>query len=147
MPTPPPKNATNHNVAPAVLAWIWPGLGHRSLGHHRRGRYICFGILFLVVTGVLVGGIDAVDHKNDSLWFIAQVFCGPIVIAIDTLTQIFIVYAPIEKRVTMVGLSHVNEIGTLFISMAGLMNFVVILDASQAKRNIDIDRRDKETEQ
>lgn len=100
----------------------------------------------MVVTGVLVGGIDAVDHKNDSLWFIAQVFCGPIVIAIDILTQIFIVAATIEKRVTMVGLSHVNEIGTLFISMAGLMNFVVILDALQAKRNIDIDRRDKETE-
>jgi hypothetical protein len=147
MPTPLPKNTTTLNLPAALLAWIWPGLGHRSLGHRRRGRYICFGILFLVVTGVLVGGIDAVDHKNDSLWFIAQVFCGPIVIAIDAATQNFIVDAPIEKRATMVGLSHVNEIGTLFISMAGLMNFVVILDALQAKRNIDIDRRDKETEQ
>jgi hypothetical protein len=147
MPTPPPTKTTNLNIPVALLGWIWPGLGHWALGHRRRGRYICFGILFLVVVGVLVGGIDAVDHKNDGLWFIAQVFCGPIVIAIDTATQFLIIDAPIEKRATMVGLSHVNEIGTLFISMAGLMNFVVILDALQAKRNNDIERRGKETEQ
>jgi len=97
--------------------------------------------------GVLVGGIDAVDHKNDGLWFIAQVCCGPIVIVIDTLTQVLIVDAPLEKRATLVGLSHVNEIGTLFIAMAGLMNFVVILDALQAKPNTDFERRGKELEQ
>ncbi len=97
--------------------------------------------------GILVGGIDAVDHKNDGLWFIAQVLCGPIVIAIDIVTQSLIVASPIEKRATLVGLSHVNEIGTLFIAMAGLMNFVVILDVLQAKPNTDFERRGKELEE
>ena len=101
----------------------------------------------MIAAGVLVGGIDAVDHKNDGLWFIAQVCCGPIVIAIDTATQFLIVGAPIEKQVSLVGLSHVNEIGTLFIAMAGLMNFVVILDALQAKPNTDFERRGKELEE
>jgi len=146
MPTPPPQNPANLNIVNALLGWILPGLGHLTLGHHRRGRYIFLGVLFMIVTGVFVGGIDAVDHKNDSLWFMAQVCCGPIVIAIDLATQFFIVEAPIEKRATLVGLSHVNEIGTLFIAMAGLMNFVVILDALQAKRNTDFERRGKELE-
>jgi hypothetical protein len=135
------------NITSALLGWILPGLGHRALGHRRRGRYIFFGVLFMIGMGVLVGGIDAVDHKNDGLWFIAQVCCGPIVIAIDMATQVLIVDAPIEKRATLVGLSHVNEIGILFIAMAGLMNFVVILDALQAKPNTDFERRGKELDQ
>ena len=138
------KEQTGLNVRATLMAWIFPGLGHIILGQHRRGRLICLGVLFLVVTGVLVGGIDAVDHKHDGLWFIAQACCGPIVIAIDMATQFFIVDAPIEKRATLVGLSHVNEIGTLFVAMAGLMNLVVILDALHAKSHVDLERRVKD---
>ena len=128
------------------MAWIFPGLGHIALGHRRRGRLICLGVLFLIFAGVFVGGIDAVDHKNDGLWFIAQICCGPLVIAIDMATQFFIVDAPIEKRATLVGLSHVNEIGTLFIAMAGLMNFVVILDVLQVSPHGDLERRNKDSD-
>ena len=144
MPNSKLKEQTGLNVGATLMAWVFPGLGHMSLGQYRRGRFICLGVLFLVVMGVLVGGIDAVDHKHDGLWFIAQVCCGPIVIAIDMATQFFIVDAPIEKRATLVGLSHVNEIGTLFVAMAGLMNFVVILDALHAKRHNDLERRVKD---
>jgi len=146
MHSPPPPKTTNLNITSALLGWILPGLGHMALGHRRRGRYIFFGVMFMIVTGALVGGIDAVDHKNDGLWFIAQVCCGPIVIAIDMATQFLIVDVPIDKRATLVGLSHVNEIGTLFIAMAGLMNFVVILDALQANSNMDFERRGRELE-
>ena len=100
-----------------------------------------FGIVFLVLSGVLVGGIDAVDHNQDGLWFIAQVWCGPIVIGIDLLNQVFIVPLPIAEKATLVGLSHANEIGTLFIAMAGLMNFVVLLDLFQAEQGEDLERR------
>ena len=128
---------TNLNVAAAVLGWILPGLGHVSLGQKRRGILIMSGVIFLVVCGVLVGGIDSVDHKNDALWFIAQVWCGPIVVGIDLLNQAFISPLPIAEKATRVGLSHANEIGILFIAMAGLMNFVVMLDVLQAKVNDD----------
>jgi len=99
-----------------------------------------FGVLFLVICGVLVGGVDAVDHKNDGLWFIAQVWCGPVAIMVDLINQLWIIPLPISKRATLVGLSHVNEIGTLFIAMAGLMNFVVLLDVMHAKENDDLSR-------
>ena len=96
------------------------------------------GILFLVLCGALIGGIDAVDHNKDGLWFIAQVWCGPVVIGIDLLNQTILAPLPIADKATYVGLSHVNEIGTLCIAMAGLMNFVVLLDLLQAKQGDDL---------
>lgn len=104
------------------------------------------GVLFLVFCGVLVGGIDAVDHKNDGLWFIAQVWCGPIVVGIDLMNQAWVASLPTSQRATLVGLSHANEIGTLFIAMAGLMNFVVLLDVLQSKNDEDLERRVENTE-
>tara|TARA_B100000959_G_C14968571_1_gene618774 strand:+ start:961 stop:1410 length:450 start_codon:yes stop_codon:yes gene_type:complete len=139
-----PHNSNPHlefNVSAVVLGWLFPGLGHIAIGQRRRGFLIMFGILFLVFFGVLVGGIDAVDHQHDRLWFIAQVWVGPIVIAIDLMNQQLIVPLPVTQKATLVGLSHANEIGTLFIAMAGLMNFVVLLDVLQAKRNDDFERR------
>ena len=98
-------------------------------------------VFSFVVCGALIGGIDVVDHKNDTLWFIAQVWCGPIVIGIDVLNQALIVPLPIAEKATRVGLSHANEIGTLYIAMAGLMNFVVLLDVLVAVQNEDFDKR------
>lgn len=112
-----------------MLAWLWPGLGHISIGQKRRGLLVMFGVLFLVVVGILVGGIDAVDRVEDRLWFYAQGLCGPVVFAIDLLNQNYIKNLPPEKLLQATGLARVNEMGTLFVALAGLMNLVVILDA------------------
>lgn len=146
MPKPVPQSKSSTQVGPVVLGWILPGMGHFSIGHRRRGILIMSGVLFLVFCGVLVGGIDAVDHKNDGLWFIAQVWCGPIVVGIDLMNQAWVASLPTSQRATLIGLSHANEIGTLFIAMAGLMNFVVLLDVLQAKNNEDLERRVENTE-
>jgi len=129
------------NFTAIVLGWLLPGLGHVSVGQKRRGFLIMGGALFLVFCGTLVGGIDAVDHNKDGLWFIAQVWCGPVVVGIDLLNQTFIAPLPIADKVALVGLSHANEMGTLFIAMAGLMNFVVLLDVIHAKRGEDFELR------
>ena len=100
-----------------------------------------FGILFLVGCGILVGGVDAVDHRNDGLWFIAQAWCGPIVILVDLINLTWVIPLPIERRATLVGLSHMNEFGTLFVAMAGLINFVVLLDVLHASKHDDFERR------
>ncbi len=130
----------------AVLAWVWPGLGHLSLGQRKRGLLIMFGVLFLFLGGVLIGGVDAVDQRKDPLWFVAQVLCGPIAFGVDFVNQ----YSKSPHRFDRDGakglsqeeqrqhdqhlhrttsLVHVNEIGTLFAALAGLMNLAVILDA------------------
>ena len=111
----------------AILAWLWPGLGHISLGHRRRGLLIMLGVLFLFVSGLLVGGVDCVDRRNDRLWFLAQSLCGPISFVADAVNQRLVQSNP--GNVQWRSLAHVNEMGTLFIALAGLMNLVVILDA------------------
>ncbi len=147
MSKPTPQSEQSMRVGAVILGWILPGMGHFSIGHRRRGLLIMTGVIFLVFCGVLVGGIDAVDHKNDGLWFIAQVWCGPIVVGIDLMNQAWVASLPMPQRATLVGLSHANEIGTLFIAMAGLMNFVVLLDVLQAKGDEDLERRVESTEE
>lgn len=116
------------NPGSAVLAWLWPGLGHIALGQKRRGGLIMFGVLFLVLLGLLVGGIESIDRQNDPLWFLAQMFCGPMAFGIDYLTQNVMANLPDERQMRAIGLGRANEMGTLFVALAGLMNLVVILD-------------------
>lgn len=100
-----------------------------SLGHRRRGVLIMFGVLFLFLGGVLIGGIDSVDRRDDKLWFLAQSAVGPLAFAIDMVNQNYVKQLPEEQRFPTMGINKPNEMGTLFSALAGLMNFVVILDA------------------
>lgn len=116
----------------AVCAWLWPGLGHIVHGEKQRGMLIMFGVLFLFLTGLLIGGFNAVDRVDDRLWFLAQALCGPVAFLADFVNQAVIknpnVLADFDETRTE-GLARVNEIGTLFIALAGLMNLAVIIDA------------------
>jgi len=126
----------------AILAWLWPGLGHIHLGERRRGFLVMFGVLFLFGSGVLIGGIDSVDHRDDRLWFLAQALCGPIAVVTDLANQSIVKQLPpnwerryqqgdpeVRAKIGYKGLGHVNEMGTLYGALAGLMNLVAILDA------------------
>jgi len=139
-------SATNFRPLALFLAWVWPGLGHMTSGARTRGLRIMAGMLFLILTGLLVGGLDAVDRREDRLWFVAQVGCGPLVIAIDLGNQTLLKSgrignlldrplppgAPRSMAGTVSdrkGLAHAKEFGTLFIALAGMLNIVVMLDA------------------
>ncbi|MBT8484275.1 MAG: hypothetical protein HKO59_14665 [Phycisphaerales bacterium] len=145
---------TEFSPTAAVLAWLWPGLGHISRGERHRGFLIMFGVLFLFLAGLLVGGLDCVDRKNDRLWFLAQSLCGPIAFVADFGNQRLVQTEPIDwhrdrearrqflagdpeiiEPLRRVGLGRVNEMGTLFVALAGLMNLVVILDAASPTRS------------
>lgn len=128
-----------------ALAWIWPGLGHISIGERGRGLRIMAGMLLLFFGGLLIGGIDSVDRREDSLWFLAQAGCGPLAFAADGANTMLLKSGrigtllpapqPYNQKVAgpgvsdRRGLAHPNEFGTLFIALAGLMNVAVILDA------------------
>ena len=137
----------------ALLGWIFPGLGQIASGNVKRGFLAMSGVLFLFLSGILVGGIDAVDRKEDSLWFIAQAGCGPIAFATsyanDTLLRSGQAAPLIEMpsvqqlnqpRVfvsSFKGLAHANEFGTLLVFLAGLLNVCVLLDAGARAPNSD----------
>jgi len=123
----------------AVAALMWPGLGHIWLGEKKRGLLIMAGMLFLIFGGILVGGIDSVDRIENRLWFLAQSPGGPLVFVIDYINQTQI--KP-RNNVLMRSMGHVNEMGTLFVALAGLLNLVVILDALHYAPPRGFERRD-----
>ncbi len=88
-----------------------------------------FGVLFLIAFGLLIGGLDTVDMKQDQLWFMAQAGNGPIAFLLDFFNQSILKSAAAEHQAAMTSLGNLNAIGTLFIALSGLMNIVVILDA------------------
>lgn len=149
--TPPADPVERAPIRPeaAVLAWLYPGLGHIYVGHRRRGLLILIAATLLIVGGVLIGGPDVVDRRNDRLWFIAQSGCGPVAFVLDGFRervspaqsydftpasrtddrQRYADEDPEMKRMLRrASIGHLNEVGTLYIALAGLMNLVVLLD-------------------
>lgn len=138
---------TTLNFRAAVLGWILPGLGHASLGDRRRGLLVGGGVLGLFFGGLLIGGLDVVDRREDHLWFLAQAGAGPVAWVADYANANLVASGrfgelleaphpdPMAPRGTVVevsslkSLAHPNEMGTLFAAMAGLMNVVAVLDA------------------
>ena len=149
------KSVGQLTPAAAIWAWVLPGLGHISHGERRRGLLVMFGVLFLFFGGVLIGGVDSVDRRSDRLWFLAQVLCGPIALAADAANQKFVKPLPpgwqqlyaqgddsVRELLRRKGLAHVNEMGTLYGALAGLMNLVAILDAlNPPYRRAEVRRR------
>ncbi len=128
----------------ALLAWLLPGLGHWMLGQRVRAIRIMAGMWLLILGGLLIGGLDVVDRKQDNLWFLVQMGCGPVTVVVDVANQQLLKSRPEADQLTTRGLGHINSVGTLYVALAGLMNIVVVLDAlypvgrrDQARRSGD----------
>jgi hypothetical protein len=75
------------DVLAGVLAFAIPGLGHLYLGQKTRALYAAVGILGLFFGGLLIGGIDTVDSREDKWWFVGQSLVGPIAIGTNWIHQ------------------------------------------------------------
>lgn len=160
MATPPP---TSLNPLAGLAALIFPGAGHLVLGRPKRALYAMIGVFGLFFFGLLIGGIDAIDSKEDRIWFYGQVLVGVPTFAVDAIHQSqFKAYDlrsgakrtgfPNEHRVNdgsrmvwepiteeqkaqgmgppnVPGLGRLNEIAMLSIVLAGMLNFIIFLDA------------------
>ncbi len=113
---------------PAILAWLWPGAGHLARGEPQRGWLIMGGVLFLILVGLFVGGLGVVDSETQRLWFLAQVLSTPAIFGVEIAQTKIIQSWTAEELLPYIGIGRVHELGILFIAMAGLMNFVAILD-------------------
>ena len=84
MSTPPP---TEFNPVAGLAAAVFPGAGHLVLGRPKRAILAAVGVMGLFFFGLLIGGIDAIDSKNDRVWFFAQVLVGPPTFIVDNIHQ------------------------------------------------------------
>ncbi|MFT5423463.1 MAG: hypothetical protein ACI89L_001240 [Phycisphaerales bacterium] len=173
-------NSTSSEPEPAQLnalaglcAFLLPGLGHAVRGERLRGLLAGTAVLSLFFGGMLIGGIDVIDSKEDRVWFIGQGIVGPVAFGVDWVHQNKLkAYGPATtgrqanqivlrsgqpdetreldtatgrwtwRRLTreeiqagVLGppnrksVAKDNEIGTLYATLAGMVNFIIILDA------------------
>lgn len=184
--TPPPATQFHEdegsiNPVAALLAFLLPGAGHAYLGEMRRAWLIGGGVLGMFVTGLLIGGIDVVDKREDFVWFVGQALVGPVAFGTDYVHQSYVKVRessgfrrsahpneirnprngePIVVRDRRTGepeefmdprtgtvrlstladkppntksLGRVNEIGTLFCTIAGMLNLICVIDAAKRR--------------
>jgi hypothetical protein len=134
-------------------ALILPGLGHVLGGDPLRGACVALGVLGLFFGGILVGGIDVIDSREDRVWFYGQALVGPIAFGADYLHQSRLkVIDPQTGRLRTAypnegrnprtrmaepggtppntkSVAKMNELGTLAATLAGFLNLIAIIDA------------------
>lgn len=139
-----------------ILACLFPGLGHWYLDSFRRGALICLGVMGLFVGGMFIGGIDVVDRREDKWWFVLQAGVGPTAFLVNRwhdqhrrpdAGRSAGLSAPAASGGLVVtkSLGRVNEVGSLFAAMAGLLNLIAVIDAFwRADRSARVRRRSDE---
>ena len=102
-----------------VLGLLLPGGGHLYRG--RFGKAGFFGALILgtFLAGQFLSGFHAVDLKHQPYWFLGQVFAG-------LPAMVSALLAP-DWMSARIGSSL--DAGTLYTTVAGLLNILVVLDA------------------
>lgn len=115
--------------AAALLAWVFPGLGHLFLGRRGKGLILMGCILALFVLGV---GMDSrlqmhlgLEDPLALLFSLAQMGVGaPYVLARLMGYEAGLVTSP------------AYEYGNTFTAVAGLLNILVLLDALDTARGV-----------
>lgn len=154
--TAPPPLAEEFEPVAALCAVLIPGAGQWYLGERSRGILAAVGVLGLFLGGLLIGGISVVDRRENLVWFVGQALVGPAAFGVDYAHQnYFKVIDPATGRVRSANpdeargpggraikagpgqsppynkpLGRVAELGTLFCTIAGMLNLIVILDAA-----------------
>jgi len=126
---------SSSSVPPPVVAlatWVVPGSGYWLIGQRGRALTVGISIIILFVLGMLIGGVRVVDVPNGVLsspvnavsqkpWFVGQILAGPITLIASSIGHDDAYFA---------SHSRVNEIGTLYTAVAGMLNLLAIIDAA-----------------
>lgn len=158
-----PVLASPHYAGGAAAVFL-PGLGHIVQGRTKRGVLAMVGVLGLFLYGLLIGGIDAVDSREDFIWYLGTAMVGPAAWGTDWVHQNRFKAIDPERGVLRSGnpgevqdddargvrvwrdatpaeleagagwthgkgLGRLNEIAMLSCALAGMLNFIVFLDA------------------
>ncbi|MFO0837578.1 MAG: DUF6677 family protein [Phycisphaerae bacterium] len=111
-----------------ILAWILPGAGHWFLGH--RGLAVVFfaAISFPYLTGLAYGGVkNSINPKSNKWLFLAEMGVGGYTTAGYFVGSAISVPAGQETR--YIAFFPESDIAMIYLSTAGLLNVLAILDA------------------
>jgi hypothetical protein len=116
----------------ALATWVVPGSGYWLIGQRARALTVGITILSLFVLGLVIGGTKVVDLPPGVLsspvnavsqkpWFVGQILAGPITLLTASVGR---------SEDYFSSHSRVNEIGTLYTAVAGMLNLLAIIDAA-----------------
>jgi hypothetical protein len=123
----------------ALAGWCIPGAGYWLLGHRLRGMVIGITILALFIGGILIGGIRVIDVPKftaagnifadvlEKPWYIGQILTGPICLIASWASRAAASDPSLQQIMSH---SRLNEIGTLYAAVAGMLNLLAIIDSS-----------------
>lgn len=139
--SPPKKPEEFFQPVAGILAIALPGLGYLWFGQKLRAVYVFVGVMGLFFCGILIGGIDVVDRKEDKWWFLLQSGVGPTALVVNHVHQTNFRTArghtmhPDPDRNegglpprNLKSVGRVNEVGMLMAALAGMMNMIAIVD-------------------
>lgn len=149
-PIPPPVPVV------ALAGWCVPGLGYWLIGERRRAIFSGVSILAIFVLGLLIAGVRCIDVPGfddrgtlkrasrsgqamitatpfraivDRPWFIPQIMTGPAALGASVWS---VNIAETYPKAT----ARLWDIGTLYTAVAGMLNLLVIIDASHRAARI-----------
>lgn len=116
----------------ALATWIVPGSGYWLIGQRVRALTVGVTIIILFILGLLIGGMKVVEAPKDLFtspanavsqkpWFVGQILAGPMTLIASSIGQ---------DQKYFASHSRVNEIGTLYTAVAGMLNLLAIIDAA-----------------
>jgi|SRR6267142_380909 len=125
---------SSSSVPPAIVAfatWVVPGSGYWLIGQRGRALTVGITIVILFILGLLIGGVRVVEVPAGVLsnpvnavsqkpWFVGQILAGPITLIASSIGH---------DNAYFASHSRVNEIGTLYTAVAGMLNLLAIIDA------------------
>ena len=125
----------------AIAGWLIPGAGYFLIGQRARGVTVCVSIVCVFVLGLLIGGIRVVEAPKgrgmqeilQKPWFIPQILAGPITVAADYTARNWgshIDTSGMTRTGAPTSTARVNEIGTLYTAVAGLLNLMAVIDSA-----------------
>ncbi len=109
-----------------AISWFLPGVGHLIQGRFKRGLVIGLAIWTMFVIAVLSGGTyyPGFDFKDGSLLYLLNIFAR-----FGNGLGILISYFLTTKPLPNVASWATFEYGGRFLEIAGLLNYLAVLDA------------------
>ncbi|HEX8179845.1 MAG TPA: DUF6677 family protein [Pyrinomonadaceae bacterium] len=108
-----------------ILAWLVPGGGHLLLGRYGRGLLLGGVVYLLYIVGLLLGGHLYGPHNADETGLLAYVF------GLCDLGSGLLYLTCLWGGIGLVDQASraTAEYGNIFIMVAGLLNYLLALDA------------------
>ena len=103
----------------ALAGWLVPGAGYMLLGEKKRAIIIFFAITLTFTIGIYIASIGIIDYVNAKAWFVAQALNSPLVIILGSISA--------ASDYPVYGRTY--DIGQIYTSIAGLLNFLCIVNS------------------